>query len=134
MKCLLILVALVLSGSIFGQKRQHYVNKDCYCYIDSADKYEGYDRPFTPTHANIDSAEKALRLNYDSSSNMSFTMYYSSNTRYYSGYYDSIGQRILCIYGNFKKGPGYDPLKKNASKWMVNFNLDTKKFYAYKEL
>jgi hypothetical protein len=129
-----LLLSIVLSGSAFGQKRQHYVSENCFCYIDSADKNEGYIKPFTPTHANIDSAERALRIDYDSSSNMSFTMHYSSNTRYYSGYYDSVGQRVLCIYGNFKIGPGYDPLKKHASKWTVNFNLDTKTFSDYKEL
>jgi hypothetical protein len=129
---LIILFTLILSVSVFGQScsipivafgiREHYITPLIDCYIDSEEINKGGPNPFTPTHAEVDSAEMGLRRN-DSLKILLDWRY----VRNYRGFINEKEHKTLGLY--FYNKPGENGIATTGGPQGVYFDLVAKIFY-----
>jgi hypothetical protein len=117
---------LFLSSSVFGQKVEHYTGNECDCFI-----YPGGNdttKTYTPTHAEIDTAEAAIRRrlgmkNPPNNLREIVELGLENFERHYHGTLSKAGHKELRIHGVNKGNPN--------EVWVTYYDLTTGKLYNF---
>ncbi|HXP53067.1 MAG TPA: hypothetical protein VN922_24195 [Bacteroidia bacterium] len=125
-KTSLTFIILLFSLMAFGQKAEHYMENECDCFI-----YPGGNdttKSFTPTHAQIDTAEAAIRLRIEMRNppgNMRDLVRLGLDQfeRHYHGTINKDGHKELRIHGVNKSNPD--------EVWVTYYDLTTNKLYNF---
>ena len=117
---------LLFANGAIGQKVEHYVDNDCDCFI-----YPGGNdttKSYTPTHAQIDSAEYAIRdrigmKNPPANMHDLVRLGIEQFERHYHGTINKDGHRELRIHGVNKANPN--------EVWVTYYDIDKHKLYNF---
>jgi len=121
-----IFTLLLFTFRLFGQKVEHYTERECDCYI-----YPGGNdstKTYTPTHAEIDTAENAIRRKMEMKNpprnmNELINLGLESFERHYHGTINKNGHLELRIHGVNKANPN--------EVWVTYYDLTTGKLYNF---